>query len=393
MKIRLSPTVYFVVVSLVALGLRASAQSGAGPCACSDLNNIMNRMNRVAVISELLLEIWHNTPENEPYTNDAKEKMNQDINGQGAQINDPYPANYTGTPAADTTAITCTIELPGKDVSACIVEGLRQHELVHQKACLIRWALTVTLGPAMAVRWATMRQYINEDLRAYAAETQFLRQQAKKLACSCPYYAVHVQTSTEIRMNIGALSISGQSQAQNGTVDGIAVPLTFAGTHVSGTGTGTIGEAGLVIPMAQPQYTVRTRAGEPLSLDVEGEVDPGLGPESSLSGSGSPPMLHLEIVGTPGNGAGTETGAAIRGGSRTFALRGDQRSFQFDLQGYVESEQTDTNLIPVPGVTGSISAKIVEQKEKAAMTAAENWPPGTTPAKHFLPVCDAVKPP
>jgi hypothetical protein len=63
------------------------------------------------------------------------------------------------------------------------------------------------------------------------------------------------------------------------------------------------------------------------------------------------------------------------------------------MSGYIDAEQTDTSIIPVPGVTGSISAKIVEQKEKAAMTAQEHWPQGATAAKHFLTVCDAANTP
>jgi hypothetical protein len=72
---------------------------------------------------------------------------------------------------------------------------------------------------------------------------------------------------------------------------------------------------------------------------------------------------------------------------------GNSRDFQFDLPGYVGSEQAETDPIPIPGVERDLKIQIVEQKEKAAMTTAENWPPGTNPARHLLPVCDAVNSP
>lgn len=389
MKIRFSVLVSVVAAGFAVSGPGVAAQEiDARTCTCSDYNNIMNRLNRVDAISALMLQIWQNTAATVEFTNDAKEQMNNDINQSAAKVPDPYPVNYTGTPNAYTTPDGCEIKLP-ENVSPCITSSLNKHELVHQKACLA----VRNSGLGLGLRWHTMRDYIAEDLSAYAAETSFLTHQANKLSCSCPYYAVRVQTSTQVQISNALLSISSQSQAKGDTGDAIEVPLTFAGARLSGEASGTMGEGGMVIPNIHPQDSVRTSGRAALTVDVAGELTPGLGFESPSPAPGTAPAVHLDLRGTPGDGTITLTGTPVPRGYVSANVHGDPRDFEFDLPGYVGSEQAETDPIRIPGVERDLKIQIVEQKEKAAMTAAESWPPGTTAAKHFLPVCDAVKPP
>jgi hypothetical protein len=149
--------------------------------------------------------------------------------------------------------------------------SLQTHERVHQAACESSWK--------WYRQWATLNDFIKEEMDAYTAEQNFLTGERARLLCTCPYYALRVNAAGENSIMMPYEKIGGQFQASGVRKPEIEIPLKFgAGGTVTGQADATISGNESASGLVGCAIT----SGVPMTVLAEGNLAPTATRQSTL---------------------------------------------------------------------------------------------------------------
>jgi hypothetical protein len=265
---RLILSLCIVSYFLLTTGAANAAQT---VCNCEDMAQIQQRVEVVNGAIAAYTNQYLSTPPATDFTmkgHDAVEAaVLAAVNGAPVQLGSPFVKN----PPSDTTRFRCVIEILDDGATGCMKESLHAHEAVHQAACQNSWGIRR--------QWATLNDFIKEEMDAYTAERDFLRQERKRLLCTCPYYALRVNAAGSNTIMLPFEKVGGEFQASGVKKPEIEIPI-----KIDQAGTVT-GQADAMISGHEAATGIvgcGITAGEPMTVTANGQLTPTPGHHSSL---------------------------------------------------------------------------------------------------------------
>lgn len=176
-----SPRIALILALFAAPLLRAQTR-----CDCLDQADLKKRIALVDVAMRsygLEFQKLYMTP----YTPKLRRELEDRVNDSMSVVSRTQGLRVYASGGTDNLCQIHILQAP----TPCLAEGIRQHELVHQKACEKvrgRVAAAILTGQAsdrFDALHVTMATYIQEEIEGYAAELMYLQAELQRLQRIC----------------------------------------------------------------------------------------------------------------------------------------------------------------------------------------------------------------
>lgn len=175
------PRIALILALLAAPMLQAQAA-----CDCLDQADLKKR---IALVGEAMKAYGREFQKLSmtPYTSKIRKDLQNRVNESMSVVSRTQGLRVYASGGTDNLCQIHVLQAP----TPCMAEGIRRHELVHQKACeMVRGKVAAQILSGKATdRFdalnVTMATYIQEEIEGYSAELQFLQSELQRLQRIC----------------------------------------------------------------------------------------------------------------------------------------------------------------------------------------------------------------